>query len=141
MADWHQLSDRTPEPGQAVLVKADDWRVPRVLEFCTKAGCPRLIDRLSGRFFWHPERMQWAAIPNWPAGVGDVPVAEAWRVERALNRRTLTTAYTVKRGDEFLRMAGKFTTIRRFRTEAGAQRACDKANAADGVNVPLKGKQ
>lgn len=64
-------------------------------------------------------------------------MVESWRIERTYNRRSGATAWTVKRGDEFLRMAGKFTTIRRFRTEAGAQRAADKANATPGVDVPV----
>ena len=59
--------------------------------------------------------------------------ADTWRIVHGMNPRTLTSYWTVKRGDEFLRMSGRFTTIRRFRTEAGAQRTCDKANAAHGV--------
>lgn len=62
-------------------------------------------------------------------------MADAWRIERTYNPRSGATAYLVKRGDEFLRMAGRFTTIRRFRTVAGAQKACDKANATDGVSL------
>jgi hypothetical protein len=66
VAEWINLTERTPEPGQAVLVKADDWRIPRVLEFDGRLDHPRLIDRMSGRFFWYPERMHWMPLPPPP---------------------------------------------------------------------------
>ncbi len=53
---------------------------------------------------------------------------QTWRIESSLNPRTSQLVWTVRRGDEFLRMDGKFSMIRRFRTEAGALRACAKAN-------------
>jgi hypothetical protein len=53
-----------------------------------------------------------------------------WRVERGFNQRTLSPFWVVKREGEYLRTNGRFTTIRRFRTEGGAIRACAKANRA-----------
>lgn len=63
--DWIALSERTPEVKQAVLVKSEDWRLPRVLEY-DEHPFPRLIDRMGGRFYWYPERMHWMPLPPPP---------------------------------------------------------------------------
>lgn len=59
---WTKLDERTPEAKQAVLVKSEEWRLPRVLEY-EEWPHQRLIDRMSGRFYWYPERMRWAPLP------------------------------------------------------------------------------
>jgi hypothetical protein len=68
-AEWINLTEREPEPRQAVLVESEGWRLPKVLEF-EPFPHPRLIDRESGRFYWYPERMRWMpliAAPSLPA--------------------------------------------------------------------------
>jgi hypothetical protein len=57
----------------------------------------------------------------------------AWAVERYICHASVADCWVVKRGSEFLRLAGPFTRIRRFQTKAGADRACSKANRADAV--------
>jgi hypothetical protein len=81
-----------------------------------------------------PASSQPESVPCVPCTSPDYCAAhELWRVERNYARRTGVESWTVKRGDEYLRGEGRYKTVRRFRTEAGAALACDKANGADGV--------
>jgi hypothetical protein len=57
----HALADRAPTAGQHVIVMSDSWSAPMVLEY-VEFPHPRLLNRVTGRWYWYPERMRWQAL-------------------------------------------------------------------------------